>query len=60
MTNTYLIRDPFAGEFDIEGETLEAAIAKFYADVPIDERPAYIWHGGEQVDVPGGTCRPIQ
>ena len=60
--NTYRICDPFAGDLDIEGEDLNDAIERAYADVPADETPEYVWYkdeaGRRRVDVPGGTCRP--
>lgn len=56
----YRIRDPFAGEFDIEGASVEEAVAEFYRDIPGLERPVYVWHEGTRVFVPGGTCTPCQ
>ena len=58
MEQEYTIRDPFAGTDTVHGETLDKAIAEAYRDIPESERPAYVWHKGEQVHVPGGTCRP--
>lgn len=58
--NTYTIRDPFAGEIDVDGESLEAAISDAYRDIDPSERPAYVWHDGERVSVPGGTLEPTQ
>ena len=55
----YTIRDPFAGELEVEGETLEEAIAEAYDDIDPRERPAYVWHAGDQIAVPQGHCRPV-
>lgn len=57
-TREYQIRDPFAGDLTIEGHTLEAAIELAYEDIPVEERPAYVWHDGRRVAVPDGKCRP--
>ena len=54
------IRDPFAGHLTVEGESLNEAIASAYSDIPADERPAYVWHQGRRIRVPGGVCRPVQ
>ena len=53
------IRDPFAGVVDAYGETLGEAVENAYADLSEEERPAYVWHQGQQVPVPGGTCTPL-
>lgn len=57
---TYTIRDPFAGTMEVEGETLEEAVTLAYEDIPPEERPTFVWHGREQVAVPGGQCSPVQ
>jgi hypothetical protein len=59
-TMEYEIRDPFVGEIVVVGETLEEAIEREYGDIPVEERPAYIWFRGRKVRVPGGTCSPVQ
>lgn len=56
---TYWVRDPFAGAVRCEGRTLRAAVAQAYAAIPPEERPAYVWHQGQQVPVPGGLAVPV-
>lgn len=56
---TFRIRDPFVGTLEIVGATLDEAIEATYGDIPPAERPAYVWHGDEQVPVPSGRCRPL-
>ena len=53
-------RDPFAGVIDVTGETLEEALAEAYRDITEADRPAYVWHRGQRLPVPGGRCRPVQ
>ena len=57
---TWIIKDPFAGSIEVEGDTLEEAVEMAYSDIPEDERPTHVWFDGKKVNVKGGTCYPNQ
>jgi len=59
-TTTYIINDPFAGEFSERAATPEEAVENAYADIPEEERPAEVTIDGIRYWVPSGSCRPTQ
>lgn len=52
----FTIRDPFAGDLEIHGATIEDAISRAYRDIPREERPTRVWHGEDEFPVPGGMA----
>jgi hypothetical protein len=58
-SHTYTICDPFAGDIDISGETIEEAIEEAYTDVEPEERPTHVWYADTQYLVPGGLAKPL-
>lgn len=54
QTQTWTIRDPFAGELEVVGTSLKEAIEAVYGDIAPAVRPAYVWHADQRVKVPGG------
>lgn len=48
----FTVRDPFAGDIVVRGRNVDEAVALEYEDIPVEERPAYVWHGDTRVEVP--------